>query len=105
MQFTSKIVYKRSDYANLEAMFDAMKEQIGQLLKNNYMCSSYRSVADNKLYVVEFSSSDVMLGGLYPIWLTTEEIMSVYSSRKQRSAEEDEQADIWLMGQKAVKNA
>ena len=104
---TNKIIFKRSDYESTDALLKAIGAQMSSLMNNNYMCSTYRSVVDNNIHVVEFSSADVSIGGLYPVWLTTEEIMSVFAARKLNMNKDldDEQNDLWLIDPKTIKDA
>lgn len=74
---TSKLIFKRSDYENSNALYEAMSKQLGMLLSNNYMASTYRSFVDKNIYVIEFSPSDMHLCDLIPVWVTTTQALEL----------------------------
>jgi len=94
MSYTNKIFYKRSDYRDEGELLHAMSEQVSALLRNNYMCSSFRSMVDPNIYVLEFSTADLTISDLIPMWITTAEAVSVMASRSMTEKDDDDKVDF-----------
>lgn len=79
---TSKIIFKRGDYETFEDMLVEIANQTAFFLRNNYMVTSYRSIVDKDLFVMEFASADPKLSELIPVWVTPNEALGIVANRE-----------------------
>ena len=75
IETVNKIYFKQSDYDSIDAMFNAMFVQELALVKNHYMCLSYKSPGDSNVFVLEFASLEPAFNQtkLLPCWITPDE--------------------------------
>ena len=83
LETVNKIYFKQSDYDSIEGMFEALFVQQLALIKNQYMCLTYKSPVNNNVYVLEFASLDPVFnqGRLLPCWITPAEARMVANTR------------------------
>lgn len=89
----NKIYFKKSDYDDIEEMFEAVYVQQLALARNNYMCLLYKSPIDNNVFVLEFASLDPTFNQekLLPCWITPEEAASIAYDRLDKFRENAEE--------------
>lgn len=87
----NKIYFKLSDFDSLGDMYEAIFTQELALVKNQYMCLTYKSLTDNNIYVLEFASLNPMFnqGKLLPCWITPEEARAIAQSRLEYYADNE----------------
>ena len=86
LETVNKIYFKQSDYDSIDAMFEAMFTQELALVRNQYMCLSYKSPTNNNVFVLEFASLEPMFNQtkLLPCWITPSEASIIAEHRLGR---------------------
>jgi len=85
LESINKIYFKTSDFDSLKDMFEALFIQELSLIKNGYMCTVYKSLTNNNVYVLEFASLDPLFNQerLLPCWITSDEAGLIAQMRKE----------------------
>ena len=83
LETVNKIYFKQSDYNSIDEMYQALFTQQLALVKNQYMCLTYKSPVNNNVYVLEFASLDPVFnqGKVLPCWITPAEARMVANTR------------------------
>ena len=87
----NKIYFKLSDFDSIGDMYEAIFTQELALVKNQYMCLTYKSLTDSNIYVLEFASLNPMFnqGKVLPCWITPEEARAIAQSRLEEYQDDD----------------
>lgn len=91
----SSLILKRSNFRSDEEFFQTIGRQLCFLLSNNYTIVTYKSILDNNVFVIEYSSADIAQSGVavFPVWLTAEEMTKLGNSVDNRLGDKsDEEA-------------
>ena len=75
LETVNKVYFKKSNFDSTEEMYKALFTQELSLVKNGYMCLSYRAPGNYDVFILEFASLDPMFnqGKLIPCWITAQE--------------------------------
>lgn len=78
----NKIIFKRSDYPNVEKFYEALFTQFKLLIESGKVFSFHRSPQDNNLIAIQFGSSEITDDSTYPVWLNADEIIQLTALAK-----------------------
>ena len=83
LETVNRIYFKQSDYDSIDEMYEALFAQQLALVKNQYMCLTYKSPVNNNVYVLEFASLDPVFnqGKVLPCWITPDEARMIANTR------------------------
>ena len=84
----NRLMLKRSNYKSLQELYEEIHKQTCILMDNNYAISTYRSLNDDNVYVIEYAPMDGQMTDVFvfPVWLTPQEAKAVDSMRSQMMA-------------------
>lgn len=84
----NRIMFKRSNYKSLQELYEEINRQAVILLENNYAVSTYKSLNDDNIYIVEYATMDGQMTDVFvfPVWLTPQEAKAVDNMRSQMMA-------------------
>ena len=77
MHESQKLVFRRSDYKNVEEFYNTIFQQFRILIESNNVFSFHENPQERGIFVVQFGPSTITETSSYPVWLTADEIIEM----------------------------
>lgn len=82
MEEINRIYVRKTDFRNREEFFDHINRLINTLTSvESNIIVAYQSM-DPNIYIIECNTSDPTLNGVFPFWVTPEELMAIKKHRE-----------------------